>query len=100
MNFSDIIVKVGMQLKKYSPEILVTVGVAGTVATTVVACKATTKAAPILEEAKKDVDLIHAAAKYDTNEELYSEKMQIKISQWSMRTLVLSFLSCMDHLLH
>lgn len=45
----------GLKLKKHSPEILIAVGVAGTVASTVMACKATTKLNDILEDAKKDV---------------------------------------------
>lgn len=54
--------KVGFQLKKHSPEIFVVAGVAGTVVSAVMACKATTKVNPILEEAKAMVDSIHAVA--------------------------------------
>lgn len=35
--------KVTVKLKKHSPEILVVAGIVGTVASTVIACKATTK---------------------------------------------------------
>lgn len=70
--------KVGFQLKKHSPEIFVVAGVAGTVVSTVMACKATTKVNPILEEAKAMIDNIHAIAekpdteytKEDTNKAL------------------------------
>ena len=51
--------KAGFQLKKHSPEILITAGVVGTVASTVMACKATTKLSGILEKAKTDIDTIH-----------------------------------------
>jgi hypothetical protein len=51
---------VGFQLKKHSPEILVVAGVVGTVASTVLACKATTKVNFVLEETKEKVDIIHA----------------------------------------
>jgi hypothetical protein len=51
--------KVGFQLKKHSPEILVVSGVVGTVASAVMACKATTKINLVLEETKKHVDIIH-----------------------------------------
>lgn len=51
--------QVGFQLKKHSPEILVVAGVIGTVASAVVACKATTKLSSILDETKENVDLIH-----------------------------------------
>lgn len=52
----------GFQLKKHSPEILVVTGVVGTVVSTVMACKATTKVNFVLEETKEKVDVIHACA--------------------------------------
>lgn len=42
--------KTVMKLKKHSPEILVVAGIAGTVVSAVLACKATTKVAEILDE--------------------------------------------------
>ena len=54
--------RAGFQLKKHSPEILVVTGVIGTVASAVMACKATTKVNFILEETKEKVDVIHASA--------------------------------------
>ena len=54
--------KTGLKLKKYSPEILVVTGIVGVVASSVMACKATTKAADILEESKKQIDTIHECA--------------------------------------
>ena len=54
--------KVGFQLKKHSPEILIAVGVVGTVASAVMACKATTKLGGILDEAKEQIDTIHTYA--------------------------------------
>ena len=53
--------KIGFQLQKKSPEILVAVGVVGVVVSTVMACKATTKAGKIAEETSNDLDDIHAA---------------------------------------
>lgn len=53
---------VGFQLKKHSPEILVVTGVVGTVASAVMACKATTKVNFVLEETKNQVDIIHEGA--------------------------------------
>lgn len=53
--------KIGFTLKKHSPEILVGVGVAGTVATTVLACKATLKVGAVLEEARTQIDEIDIA---------------------------------------
>lgn len=54
--------KAGFELKKHSPEILVVAGVVGTVASAVMACKATTKVNFVLEETKTQVDVIHAGA--------------------------------------
>ena len=51
--------RMGLKLKKHSPEILIVVGVIGTVASAVMACKATTKLNDILEKAKEDVNTIH-----------------------------------------
>lgn len=51
--------KTVMKLKKHSPEILVVAGIAGTVVSTVLACKATTKVAEILDETKGTLDTIH-----------------------------------------
>ncbi len=49
-----------MKAKKHSPEILVVAGVVGAVASTVMACKATTKVGDILDETKSTLDTIHS----------------------------------------
>lgn len=51
--------KVGFQLKKHSPEILIVAGVVGTVVSAIMACKATTKVNDILGNSKITVDSIH-----------------------------------------
>jgi hypothetical protein len=51
--------KTVMKLKKHSPEILVVAGIAGTVVSAVLTCKATTKVAEILDETKGTLDTIH-----------------------------------------
>ena len=51
--------RTGLHLKKHSPEILMVAGIAGTVASTVLACKATTKVGKIMDETKATVDIIH-----------------------------------------
>ena len=70
--------KVGFTLKKYSPEILAAVGVVGTVTSTVMACKATTKVGDILDSHKDLVDAIHIVSENpDMAEEVgktYSEE--------------------------
>lgn len=52
---------VGFKIKKHSPEILAVVGVVGIVASTVMACKATTKVSTIVDETKETIDTIHEA---------------------------------------
>lgn len=56
---NGVISKAVMKLKKHSPEILVVAGIAGTVVSAVLACKATTKVAEILDETKGTLDTIH-----------------------------------------
>lgn len=53
--------RVVLSLKKHSPEILAVTGVVGIGVSFVMACKATTKLNPILEETKRNVDAVHAA---------------------------------------
>lgn len=57
--------KVGFQFKKHSPEIMIVAGVAGTVASAVMACKATTKVQNILEESKTRVNQVHEVLSND-----------------------------------
>ena len=64
--------KVGLKIKKHSPEILVVVGVAGVITSAVMACKATTKATDVIEEHKKEMDDIHFVS--ETKSEKYSEE--------------------------
>ena len=54
--------KIGFKVRKYSPEILVVSGIVGVVASTVMACKATTKASEIMKETKQNLDMIHDCA--------------------------------------
>lgn len=54
--------KFGFQLKKHSPEILVTTGVIGTVASAVLACRATLKVHEVVAETKETLDIIHESA--------------------------------------
>lgn len=59
--FTRTVGKAGLTVKKYSPEILMATGIVGVVASAVLACKATTKLDAVLENAKSDVDAVHAA---------------------------------------
>ena len=69
---SGAINKAGYKLKKHSPEILVVAGVIGTVASAVMACRATTKIGEILDESNETLDAIH---KYSENPETVPETM-------------------------
>lgn len=64
--------KVSFQLKKHSPEILVVAGVVGTVASAVMACKATTKISTIIDKTKEDVDNIHKCLEDESLAEEYT----------------------------
>jgi len=70
--------KMGFELKKHSPEIFIAVGVVGTVASAVMACKATTKLNDILEESKEQIDAIHEAPQKEELKDKYDEDMMRK----------------------
>ena len=53
--------RVGFQLKKHSPEILVTAGIVGAIGSAVLACKATLKVNDVLDDTKVSIDKIHTA---------------------------------------
>lgn len=50
-----------LTVKKHSPEILLAAGVVGVVTSAVMACKATTKLDAVLENAKFEIEAVHAA---------------------------------------
>lgn len=67
--------RVGFQLKKHSPEILVVVGIVGAVTSAVMACKATTKVNDILNDTKSQVDKVHKVLEDEAiSPEMYSEE--------------------------
>lgn len=59
--------KTSFTVCKHSPVILITAGVIGVVASTVMACKATTKINDILDKTKEDLDVIHSASSKQEN---------------------------------
>ena len=65
--------RVGLLAKKYSPEILMGVGVVGVVTSTVLACKATLKVNDILEEKANKVEMIKKADK-EVDDSKYSKE--------------------------
>ncbi|HOU67150.1 MAG TPA: DUF6353 family protein [Paludibacteraceae bacterium] len=56
--------------KKYSPQILIGVGIAGVVSATVLACRATIKAVPVLEEMRADIEDLHEIKSSLINEDV------------------------------
>ena len=72
--FTRTVNKVGFQVRKYSPEILVVAGVAGVVVSAVAACKATLKVNDVLKEHKETVEKIHEVANNPEMAEKYSEE--------------------------
>lgn len=66
--------KVGLTLKKHSPEILVVTGVVGTVVSAVMACKATTKLNDILEEAQERINNVKDYIESEEYAEKYTEE--------------------------
>lgn len=67
--------RAGFQVQKHSPEILLVAGVAGMITSTVLACKATTKAGDVLANAKKKIDEVHEVmADESIPESEYSDK--------------------------
>lgn len=66
------------KVKKHSPEILVVAGVVGTVASVVMACKATLKVNDILDDAHDTVERIHEGVKEEkriSTGEVYTQEM-------------------------
>lgn len=70
--------KIGFKLKKHSPEILIVAGVVGTVASAVLACKATLKVTEIVDDAKDLIDDIHEGVEQEQHTadgELYTQEV-------------------------
>lgn len=63
-----------LSIRKHSPEILITAGVVGTVASVVLACKSTLKINDVLDEAKENIDKIHRYVDENGFTEKYTEK--------------------------
>lgn len=73
--------KVGFKFKKHSPEILAVVGVTGTIASGVLACRATLKVNDIVDEAKETIETIHDAVenhRHTSDGEEYTEEVAKK----------------------
>lgn len=78
--------KASFQLKKHSPEILMVAGVIGTIASAVMACKATTKLSDILEDSKEQIDTIHECTEKFADEktiEVDENGEEIQVAKYS-----------------
>lgn len=80
--------KIGLILKKNSPKILMGVGIAGSVVSTVLACRATLKVKDILDEKNKTVEQIHNCVEDETvdyNEEDKKKDLTILYAQTGVK---------------
>lgn len=82
-NVGRTISKVGFKMKKHSPEILVVAGVVGTVVSTVMACKATTKLDAVLENAKFEMDAVKKAAEKGEVEIRNEETQEVELVEYT-----------------
>ena len=73
-NMTRALNRAGLKLQKYSPEILMVAGIAGVVASGVMACRATLKVTEVLDEAKKNIDTIHEVMENPEMKEKYTEE--------------------------
>jgi len=76
MNLKQVLGISSLKLKKHSPEILVVTGVVGLVGSGVMACKATLKLNPIIQEFKETKELITAVSEDEEFAERYSKEDQ------------------------
>lgn len=73
-NLSRSLNGLALKMKKHTPEILVIAGVGGTIATTVIACKATTKIDDVLAENTEHIAKTKQYVKENGYSEKYTEK--------------------------
>lgn len=73
-NVSRTFNRMTFKVKKHSPEILITVGVIGTVASAIMACKATMKVSSVIDEAKKNINTIHEVVENPEMKDKYTEE--------------------------
>ena len=71
---SRLVNNIGFGLKKHSPTIFMGLGIAGTIASTVIACKATTKIGSIIEEKNKTINDIHEVLADPEMKDKYTEE--------------------------
>lgn len=85
------VARAGLQLQKYSPEILVGIGVIGFVTTVVMASKATLKLKPIIDDHEEKIDdLTDEYANINELEEKAEIKLEKEFAQKITRTYLLT----------
>lgn len=62
MSIGDLIQRSKMKVEKHSPELLIILGIGGVIASTIMACKATSKAKEVVDRAKDDLETVHTYA--------------------------------------
>ena len=70
--------KAGFKIKQHSPEILVGIGIVGTVTSVIMACKATLKVNEVVEEAQETIEKIHEGVeqqKHTADGEEYTQEI-------------------------
>lgn len=67
---TKVVVRAGMQIKKYSPEVLMVTGVASIVGGTIIACKATLKAEGVMYEHQKKLEEVEDAVDMGMEEKI------------------------------
>lgn len=70
--------KAGFKIKQHSPEILVGIGIVGTVTSVIMACKATLKVSEVVEEAQETIEKIHEGVeqqKHTADGEEYTQEI-------------------------
>lgn len=102
-NINKIANKTAMECKKYSPEIFLGLGIAGTVISTILACRATTKVEKIINEKKELTEAVHnslddESCDYDENKSkrdltIIYAKTGIKLVELYMPSIIIGGLS-------
>jgi len=93
MKFKAILGTITFTLKKYSPEILLGVGVIGVIGSTVLACSATLKAEELLDEHEKKKEMIDNAVEVAATKKIeYSKEMENQDRRVLMLTTIGKFI--------
>ena len=109
MKAKQILGVIGFTLKKYSPEILMGVGITGTVVSTVMACKATLKCETLLDEHAEKIEKFEECIELDKTGEmtypLEDQKVDLRVIKiqttvnfvklyWPSATVMVASIAC------